>query len=65
MARTAKPEHEKNVQISAVITPDEHKALQEIRWTTRAERLTEVFADAIREYIDNHATVTSEGTDSK
>lgn len=65
MARTAKPEHEKNVQVSTVVTPAEHAALQEIRWTTRAERLSEVIADAIREYIENHGKVSPEDTETK
>lgn len=65
MARTAKPEAEKNVQVSATISPETYKALQDIRWEVRAERLTDVVAQALDEFVVNHGTVAPEAPASK
>ena len=65
MARPAKPENEKNVQVSAAIKPEAYAALQELRWQTRAEKLSTVVSAAIDEYIANHGKVGAEAPESK
>lgn len=65
MARPAKPEGEKNVHVSATITPATHAALQDIRWEQRIEKLTDVVALAIAEFVAKHGKVNSEASNSK
>lgn len=65
MARPAKPEGEKNVQVSATISPAAHAALQDIRWEQRIEKLTDVVALAIAEFVAKHGKVNGEAPDTK
>lgn len=41
----------KNVQVSATISQESYDALQELRWSRRVEKPTELVATAIEEYI--------------
>lgn len=45
---------ERRVQIQCTVTPDEHAALQEIRWTERVERISDLVNVAVLEYIARH-----------
>lgn len=65
MARPAKPEGEKNIQVSASVTPATHAKLQEIRWDTRTEKLSTVINQAIDEFVAKHGKVDSEAPSSK
>jgi len=60
MATNATTDASKNVQVSAVITPETHAKLQELRWTQRVERTGDLIRKAIEEFIENHFEGESE-----
>lgn len=51
-----KPKRGKGVQVSTIVTEEQHAALMEIRWTRRIETPADVVRVAIAEFIANNAT---------
>jgi len=51
-AQAAEPK--KNIQVSAVITPETHAQLLELRWAKRVERVPDLVRQAIEEFVAKH-----------